>query len=266
MKDFCLELAAQQTGYNVKLNTIREYLQANILRVLQDQGFFRTTAFVGGTALRFLHGLPRFSEDLDFSLISDRNYDFADLCKTIKEELLRCGYTVEITVNDKKTVLSASFKFTDLLYEARISPLKSQKFSVKLKIDTNPPAGGVTQTLLVRKFFSLSFLTFDLPSLFAGKYNAILSRKFDKGRDYFDLGWYLTRDKDLTPNFELLKNGLNQTGYPGTIPHESNWRAVLAEHLESVNWDKVTEDLKKFLENPDDLAMANPETLSRLLR
>ncbi len=76
MKDYVLELVSKKEGYNAKLNAMREYLQAYILRVMHDEGVFRSVAFLGGTALRFLHGLPRFSEDLDFSLAGKPRLEF----------------------------------------------------------------------------------------------------------------------------------------------------------------------------------------------
>ena len=83
MKDFVLELAQKKTGFNAKLNAMREYLQAYILRIMHDEGLFRAAAFLGGTALRFLYNIPRFSEDLDFSALDKREIDFLKLIKKL---------------------------------------------------------------------------------------------------------------------------------------------------------------------------------------
>lgn len=265
MKDYCLALAARETNYNAKLNTMREYLQANILRTLHEQGFFRTTAFVGGTALRFLYNLPRFSEDLDFSLVAPAGCEFVSLVTGVKDELARSGYNVEAKYNDRKTVVNAFFKFKDMMFEAGLSPLKSQNFSVKLEIDTKPPSGGATETRMVNKFFPVTFLCFDLPSLFAGKIHALLTRPYTRGRDYFDLSWYLSRHKDLNPNFTLLKSALTQTGYQGEFPESGNWRRVLTQTLEKADWESIRNDVKNFLENPKDIDVLNKENLRALL-
>ena len=265
MKDYCLTLAARETNYNAKLNTMREYLQANILRALQERGFFRATAFVGGTALRFLYNLPRFSEDLDFSLISPAHYEFAALVTQIKDELSRSGYSVEAKYNDRKTVVNAFFKFKDLMFESGLSPLKSQNFSVKLEIDTNPPSGGATETRMVNKFFPVTFLSFDLPSLFAGKIHALLTRPYTRGRDYFDLSWYLSRHKNLEPNFTLLTSAFTQTGYTGEFPGSGNWREVLLRTLEKADWEAIRNDVKNFLENPGDLEALDMNNFHLLL-
>ncbi|MCK4818074.1 nucleotidyl transferase AbiEii/AbiGii toxin family protein, partial [bacterium] len=181
MKDHVLELVATRTGFNEKLNAMREYLEAYILRIMHDEGVFRSTAFLGGTALRFLYNLPRFSEDLDFSLTGHTHYIFADLIAKIKKELKLAGYDVSLSHNDEKTVQYAFFKFENLMYEAGISSHKEQKFSTKIEIDTKPPQGAVLKTDLVNIYFPMSFLSYDITSLFAGKLHALLSRKYTKG-------------------------------------------------------------------------------------
>lgn len=265
MKDLCLALASKETGYNAKLNTMREYLQANILRILHEAGFFRTTAFVGGTALRFLYNLPRFSEDLDFSLTSPVKDDLTSLMTKIKKELLNAGYNVEAKYSGPKTVFNSWFRFKDLMFESQLSPLRSQNFSIKLEIDTNPPGGGITEARLVNKFFPITFLAYDLPSLFAGKIHALLTRPYSKGRDYFDLGWYLSRPQRLEPNFVLLKNALTQTDYKGEFPESKNWRKVLTRILEKTDWETIRNDVRNFLENPKSIETIDKDNLCALL-
>jgi len=267
MKDYCIEVASKHEGFNAKLNAMREYLQAYTLMLMHKEGLFRTTAFIGGTALRFLHDLPRFSEDLDFSLAKDRKaYSFEKLMNGLKEGLALAGYVVSITYKDEKTVHTAFIKFSGLLYEAGISPLKSQNFSIKVDVDTNPPDGAVLKTDIVNKYFPISFLTYDTASLFAGKTHALLSRKYTKGRDYFDLGWYLSRWKDLTPNFDLLKNALKQTGWKGQIPSENNWKDFIYKVIQSTDWDKVKKDVENFLEKPSDLGIFTKENILGLIK
>lgn len=265
MKDYCLELASKKTDFNAKLNIMREYLQAYILRIMYNQGLFRYIVFLGGTALRFLYDLPRFSEDLDFSLVKSGEYDFAAFMKKIKEELLLAGYDISLTYNDDKNVHSAFVKFIGLMYEAGISPLKSQKFSIKVEIDTNPPRGEVFKTDIVNKYFPIAFLSYNLPSLFAGKLHAILSRKYTKGRDFFDLGWYFSRWKDISPNIVLLHNALTQTGWEKEFPDETNWRDFICEAVKKTDWKKVTEDVRNFLENPLDIDVFSQENILQLI-
>ena len=267
MKDYCLELVSQQSGANAKLNVMREYLQAYILRIMHDEGVFRSTAFLGGTALRFLYGLPRFSEDLDFSFTSTKGtYKFVDLAKKIKGEMLQAGYNVSLTSKDEKTVHNAFIKFANLKYEAGISPLKNEKLSIKLEIDTNPPEGASLKTDVVNKYFPLAFLSYDLESLFAGKLHALLSRPYYKGRDFFDLGWYLSKWKDLVPNFTLLANALKQTKWQGELPAKDNWRDLIYYTVNKTNWGSVRKDVENFLEHQADLAVFTKENVLGLLK
>lgn len=267
MKEFVLELAEKQEGFNAKLNVMREYLQAYILKVLNEEGLFRYAAFVGGTALRFLFDLPRFSEDLDFSLEEKTGTgdSFEHLIKKIKSELAAANYNVSVSYNDQKTVQHAFFRFEDLLYEAGMSPLKNQKVSIKMEIDTNPPKGAVTKKDLINKYFPVAFLSYDLPSLFAGKLSAVFGRKYTKGKDFFDVLWYLSKWKDLVPNFSLLKNGLIQTNYPKEIPSKENWRRRLRDAVEKADWNKIRKDVENFLERPEDLKLFTKENILLLI-
>lgn len=265
MKDVVMELVAAQPSTSAKLNAMREYLQAYLLRLLHAQGVFRSAAFVGGTALRFLHQLPRFSEDLDFSLVKKGTVPFAKLLKILKEELRLAGYEITVVYKESKAVQYAFVKFERLLFETGLSPLENQLFSVKIEIDSNPPAGAGLETKLVTKYFPLAFLTHDLPSLFSGKIHALLSRRYTKGRDYFDLGWYLSRWPDLAPNLPFLKNALSQTGWKGKMPAEDNWKEILLAVVEKTDWKTVSKDVVAFLERPSDMAMITKDNVARLL-
>jgi predicted nucleotidyltransferase component of viral defense system len=266
MKDYCLELVSKKTQMNDKLNVMREYLQAYALKVFHDRGMFRSTVFMGGTALRFLYGLPRFSEDLDFSLIHpDNQFSFSEIFVMLRDEFLLAGYNVVVSYNDTRTVRSAHLKFEGLMKEAGISQLTQQKLSIKIEIDTNPPEGAVLITEIVNKYFPISFLSYDLSSLFAGKLHALLSRKYLKGRDFFDLGWYLSKWKDLTPNITLLQNALSQTGWKKERVSEENWRTIISKSIEDAEWKKIEADVKIFLDRPSDLDVFSKGALLQLL-
>jgi len=266
MKDYVLELVSQKEGYNAKLNLMREYLQAYTLSIMHNEGMFRETAFLGGTALRFLYNIPRFSEDLDFSSTGKAQVDFARLIKKIIFELKSAGYDVSTVYNNKKTVKSVFIKFSGLMFEAGIAPLKSQKFSIKIEIDSSPPDKAVTEVRVVNKYFPISFLSYDIRSLFAGKLHAILSRKYAKGRDYFDLGWYLAKWPDLSPNFELLASALTQTGWAQAFPDENTWRDIIYKAVDRTSWDVVKKDVENFLENESDLTVFTKANILKLLR
>lgn len=137
-------------------NRAREYLQALILSSLQRAGAFVPLAFQGGTALRFLYAIRRFSEDLDFSLERpDRGYDFASYLRAVQGDLLREGYEVEVRANDRRIVNSAFVSFPGLLFNLALSPHRKESLSVKIEVDTRPPAGAILETTLVRRHLTL---------------------------------------------------------------------------------------------------------------
>lgn len=265
MKDYCLELAEAQQSSSAKYNIMREYVQAYALRVMHGAGVFQSTAFVGGTALRFLYDLPRFSEDLDFSAHQKPVTPFIDLMRIIKQEFALAGYELSVSYNDEKTVQSAFLKFEGLMYEAGLSPLKSQKFSIKIEIDTNPPQGARVMTQIVNKFFPIAFLSYDLSSLLAGKMHALLTRKYTKGRDFFDIAWYLSRFKTISPNLTLLHNALTQTGFKKPVPTQDNWRQYLHDVVAKADWKLVYKDAVNFLENPKDMDIFTKEHVLKLI-
>jgi predicted nucleotidyltransferase component of viral defense system len=268
MKDYVLELVSKQHNYNAKLNIMREYLQVYILRILHSEGVFRYAAFLGGTALRFLHNLPRFSEDLNFSIQKgkDESLHFTELTQIINRELVAGGYNISMKFSDERNVYYAYVKFQGLMYEANISPLKAQTFSIKLEIDTNPPDGALFETHIITKYFPISFLTYDITSLFAGKLHAIFSRKYTKGRDWYDLLWYMSKFKDLEPNFSFLNNALAQTQKDHISMAKENWREESRKVIERLNIEKVKNDVARFLENHNDVNLLTKENLLNIVR
>jgi len=265
VKEYCLELTAARQSSADKYNVMREYVQAYALRIMHGAGVFQSTAFVGGTALRFLYDLPRFSEDLDFSLHQKPVISFVDLMRVIKQEFVLAGYSVSVSYEDEKTVQSAFLKFEGLMYEAGLSPLKTQKFSIKIEIDTNPPQGANLTTQIVNKFFPIAFLSYDLSSLLAGKMHALLTRKYTKGRDFFDIAWYLSRFKTISPNLTMLHNALTQTGFKKPMPGRDNWRQYLHDVVEKVDWKLVYKDVVNFLENPNDMDVFTKANVLKLI-
>lgn len=123
-------------------NLAREYLQARILGVLQREGAMASLAFQGGTCLRFLFALPRYSEDLDFTLEGDTGrYDLGAWLKSIRTELSREGYTVGLTVRDRNPVHSAFVRFRGLLHDAGLSPHRDESLAVRIEVDTRRSRG-----------------------------------------------------------------------------------------------------------------------------
>jgi predicted nucleotidyltransferase component of viral defense system len=247
-------------------NMAREYLQARILGCLQRAGAMVPLAFHGGTALRFLYAMPRYSEDLDFALEQRKDlYNFRGYLRAIRRELIKEGYAIELKVNDQKVVHSAFIRFAGLPYELGLSPHRSEIFSVKIEVDTNPPNGAKLMTTLIRRHITLQLQHHDPASLLAGKLHAILQRPYLKGRDIYDLLWYLSDPDWPPPNVTLLNNALQQTGWSGPTLTTTTWRRIVHNHLQTLEWDRVSTDVRPFLESEAEAALLSQDNILKLL-
>jgi hypothetical protein len=266
VKEHLRQLVQQGADDLMRGYLAREYLQARILESLQDHGVFLRWAFLGGTALRFLYGIPRFSEDLDFSLITPgEEAGFRPALAAVKRSLVREGYRLEIKVNDSKAVASALVRFPGLPYELGFSPHPTQTLAVRVEVDTNPPAGAGLETTIVRRHVVLNLCHYDRASLLAGKLHAVLSRPWAKGRDLYDLAWYLAERSWPGPNLALLNAALAQTGWNGPAMTEANWRRQVWQRIETLDWDSACNDVRPFLERERDLALVSAESIGQLL-
>ena len=267
MKSLLMDLLADEPDAFEGRSTAREYLQARILLALQDHGAFTDWAFVGGTALRFLYRLQRYSEDLDFSLLAaGRDARFESLMRSVGGDLTAEGYEVEIKSRARGAVAIGMVKFQGLLHEAGLSPHASQVLAIRVEIDTNPPAGADTVTSVVRRFGMLNLLHHDRASLFAGKLHAVLVRGYTKGRDLYDLAWYLSDPEWPAPNLRLLDSALRQTGWAGPPATPATWREIVADKLQSVDWSVARRDVSPFLERRQDADLVDRDVLLGLLR
>lgn len=245
---------------------MREYLQARILASLQASGAMIPLAFHGGTALRFLFTLGRYSEDLDFALeYPSDEYDFRRYLRAIQGELNAEGYRTEIKVNDNKVVHSAFIRFVGLLFELGLSPHQDEVFAIKLEVDTNPPSGASTTTTLVRRYLTLQIHHHDKASLLAGKLHAVLQRPYAKGRDLYDLLWYLGDPTWPAPNLTMLNQALCQTRWIGETLTPESWRSAVRTRLLTLRWDQVQADVNPFLERSADLHLLTLENLLRVV-
>ena len=254
MKDH-LRLLVRASDPLAGRNVAREYLQARVLEGMGRAGAFATLAFQGGTAVRFLYNLPRYSEDLDFALEGDRSsYDLRGWLAAVQRQFRREGYEVRTAVRDRGAVHAAWLRFPGILYETGLSPHRDQVLAVKIDVDTNPPAGAVARTRLVRRHVSLRLWHHDRASLLAGKVHAVLRRPFAKGRDVYDLAWYLSNPEWPEPNLELLSAALRQGTKSGrALLLPGAWREATARRLATLSWDDLSADVRPFLEGPDRL-------------
>lgn len=248
-------------------NLVREFLQATILGALQRAGAMVPLAFHGGTALRFLYSIRRHSEDLDFALERPgAGYDFRRYLELVQADLQRESYGVDLArVSDQRAVHSAFVRFPGLLHEMGLSSHREEALSVKLVVDTRPPSGAGLDTTVVRRHVLLRVQHHDRASLLAGKLHAVLQRPFPKGRDFYDLIWYLSDPAWPPPNLILLNNALVQTGWKRAPLSETSWAAAVRARLRSVRWKALAADVGPLLESPEDRDLLTRETLTRLL-
>ena len=265
MKDHLRQLV-QRRGPLQARNIAREYLQARILGALQRAGAMTSLAFHGGTCLRFLFSLPRYSEDLDFALEGGHaGYRLRGWLQAVRAELAAEHYRIDLRVQDSRTVHGAWARFPGLLYEIGLSPHRAEVLAIKIEVDTRPPAGATMDTSLVRRHETLRLFHHDRASLLAGKLHAVLQRPYTKGRDLYDLAWYLSDPEWPPPNLVLLNAALRQTDWRGPEMTPRTWRRSLAERMDAMDWGRAVTDLHPFLERQEDIELVNRDDLLRLL-
>lgn len=266
MKEYLASLVGDSRNPIQARNVVREYLQARILGALQQSGAMVPLALHGGTALRFLFALPRSSEDLDLALERPASsYDFRKLLDRIQRLFEAEGYRIRLRVSDTKAVHSAFVRFPGLLRELGLPGQAEEAFAVKLEVDTNPPFGAGLEVTVVRRHIALRLQHHDPSSLLAGKLHAILQRRFRKGRDFYDLLWYLSDPDWPTPNLVLLNNALAQTDWRGPKVTTNNWKDLVVGRVRDADFESLRQDVMPFLESPGDADLLTRKDLLRLL-
>lgn len=241
----------KRVSENDILNIIREYLQIMILKAIYQSKYGKGLSFIGGTCLRICYDLKRYSEDLDFAI--DRSvpkYSFLELNELIKSFLKNTGFEVETNVSEDKIVQKSFIKVGKVLHFFGVSPLKTQKLHVKLEIDTNPVPVNPheMETFFVTKFNEIfPILKHTEETLFAGKICAVLNRGYTKGRDFYDLIWYLKRGTKMNLNY--LNKSFKQAKLPQQFAHEKEVIAALEQKIATVNTHDILKDIGRFLED-----------------
>ena len=245
-----------------KINCLREFLQIMVLKNIYDQKGFNNIAFLGGTALRILYNINRFSEDLDFSLINKEGYNFNKINDNITVFFRQNNIAVETIPKTEKKVHSTFLKFPKILKDLNLSIFEKQKLSIKFEVDTNPPKCWKKETMLINKTYLLQITTFDLSSMFATKLHACFFRKYVKGRDFYDLVWYLS--KKVKPNIKLLNNAIYQTENKKLNINEKNYIDFIIEQIRMKNFKEIQKDVEKFLFDVNELNILNKDFIISL--
>lgn len=245
--------------YEIKTETDRrnasyEIMQEIALAGLYRSGFFEQAAFYGGTCLRIFHGMNRFSEDLDFSLLrKDNTFNIESYFPSIIDEFKTIGREVSLTKKEKKnrsTVESAFLKENTTSYDLSFSTEKQLK--IKIEVDVDPPLGFSTEYKLLLHPFSFMTRCFSLPDLFAGKMHALIFRTWKtrvKGRDWYDFEWYVK--KGIALNFSHFQERAKQ--FNGMTISLEDFKNLLKDRLINTDINLVKNDVKPFLKNHDSL-------------
>jgi len=267
MKEHIRQIIAKAPNRLLARNWVREYCQARILQFLQERGVFTSWIFHGGTALRLLFMLPRYSEDLDFALVNlTTPSNFAGVMADVSGSFAAEGYSVGIhKLKELGSVKSAFIRLPGLLYELGLSPQRHEVLSIKVEVDSRPPEGGMTETSIIRRYVVLNVLHYDKASMLSGKLHAILMRPYSKGRDLYDLFWYLSDPSWPEPNYRFLNEALRQTHWRGPEISASNWIEEIAGRLRNIDWQRALDDVRPLIERESDLAQLKEANIMKML-
>jgi predicted nucleotidyltransferase component of viral defense system len=258
---------------------LKEITQEVALLGLYRGGFFAKAAFYGGTALRIFHGLDRFSEDLDFSLLkSDPTFDLSSYTQAVQDEL--GAYGLEMTVTEKikdntSPVKSAFIKGGTQIHLLKIESITppvsgihpKEQLRIKLEVDTEPPAGAAFEMKYQLRPVPYSVRLYSLPSLFAGKVHALLCRSWKtrvKGRDYYDYVWFLSRAVPV--NLFHLAERMKQTGHLPADAQltEQELKSRLRERFAVVDFSQAKKDVLPFIRNPEAVRLWSADFFSAI--
>ncbi len=243
----------------------REILQHIVLAALSRSDFFEKACFYGGTALRILYGLPRYSEDIDFSLYKqDDDFTLEKYFSVIEEECKMYNLDVSLSIKTKvnKNAVESAFlkdntQWNIITVETKRDKLMSD-LKVKIEIDRNPPTEFHTEQKLIVKPFSFYVTTFDKPSLFAGKMHALLFREWKtrtKGRDWYDMEWYIKNKIDL--DLVHLQERAWQSGHldRNLLMTKELLMQLLEQKIMKLDIDAAYFDAKRFVQNGAELSI-----------
>ncbi len=233
---------------------LKEIIQEIALFGLWKAGFFEVAAFQGGTSLRVLYDLPRFSEDLDFILkVPDPGFEWTEYLKKLLANLEEFGLKTEVRDKSRmdQIIKKALLKDSSIGNQLNLSLYRGQKdqaLTIKLEIDVTPPTGSVFEYTYRDFPTDYEVCHQDLPSNFALKIHALLCRKYIKGRDWYDFNWYVK--KGIKPNLPLLQAALVQAGpWKGELlPFFEDWlMQAMTDTITKMDWKEAASDVERFL-------------------
>lgn len=263
------------------IDALREILQEIALLGLWRAKFFEKAAFYGGTSLRILYGLDRFSEDLDFSLLLPApDFKLSGYSNALVKEMESFGFDVAIEAKDKPAQGSIQSAFLKTNTVSQLIAIGTSKeigdaiprgklLKIKLEVDTDPPPGFTTETKYLLQPIPFAVRTYSLPDLFAGKMHAILCRRWKtrvKGRDWYDLVWFIANHPQL--HLTHLEKRMVQTGdwQDGEELSKKILIEKLAATINQVDLEKASREVAPFLKNNEKTAVWSKEFFQDIIK
>ena len=249
---------------------LREIMQEVALLGLWRSKFFEKAAFYGGTAMRILYGLDRFSEDLDFSLISPMaDFDISNYTTALQKELEAFGFDVTIEQRGKavKSAVQSAFLKANTLNQLLVIETaeeilrevpRGQVLKIKMEVDTNPPPAFTTHTRYLLQPIPFAVRTYVLSDMFAGKMHAVLCRRWKnrvKGRDWYDMVWYVTNHPQM--HLSHLEERMRQTGHWENKNRLSpqSFQNLLNKAIDRLDVDQARKEIEPFVKHPEVLSL-----------
>lgn len=250
----------QPTNEEEALSALREIMQEIALAGLSRTDFFKKAAFYGGTALRIFHGLNRYSEDMDFSLLSEKkDFSLEPYFNSIQEEFQSLGMSVSLRKKTKihttpieSALLKSDTLWQELVLEDMVKQIgirSNKNIKIKIEVDRNPPLNFQTEERLLLRPFSFYVKCFDLPSLFAGKMHALLFRKWKnrvKGRDWYDMEWYIRKGVAMNLN-HFLQRAQDSGDWQKPTISKVEIMGLLRNKIQTTSIEKVKADVRPFV-------------------
>ena len=268
---------------------LREILQEIVLYALSDAGFFNHAVFYGGTALRILYGLTRFSEDLDFSLLKpDTSFDLGKYEKAVTNTLEIYGFEAEIQtkIKDESAVQSAFIKGNTIKHLLAINApediVKSfnagKLVKIKFEVDTQPPLNFEEEQKLHLTPSPFMVRSMKPSSLFAGKLHAVLCRGWQnrpKGRDWYDMVWYVQNNhkvKVIHLATRLIQSCRALEDMDVELPKQSELYTpeflveLLQKRIDTLDVTLAKQDIRRFIYDEKELDIWSKDFFSAIIR
>ncbi len=263
------------------LNALKEIFQEIALLGLWRSKFYEKAAFYGGSSLRILYGLDRFSEDLDFTLLGpDEHFKLDFYNKAIANEFKGFGFDVFVVKKEKSNPSSIESAFIKAESKTQLIHIETpddfirnihhqESIQIKMEVDINPPGRFETEAKTILQPIPFSVKTMNQPCLFAGKVHAMLCRPGIarvKGRDWYDFVWYVARQMPLDITHLRARLIQSQAWEEKASFGEAEVFLLLKEKINQVDFELAKRDVRPFLKDAQSVELWSTEFFIEIAR